>query len=76
MAVFEDNEGNYGDAQIIQNQDLWQTIAQSDANVRIDMTAPTSISDTISVFFLLSLSFCVRSFLGGFGGSGPMNNPF
>ena len=24
LAVFEDNEGNYGDVQIIQNQDLWQ----------------------------------------------------
>ena len=77
LAVFEDNEGNYGDVQIVQNQDLWQTIAQSEANVRIDMTAPTSISDTISVLFLLSFIFFVfRSFLGGFGGSGPMNNPF
>lgn len=63
LAVFEDDEGNYGDVQIVQNQDLWQTIAQSDANVRIDMTAPTSISDTISVFFLLSFIFFVfRSF--------------
>jgi cell division protease FtsH len=77
LAAFEDSEGNYGDAQIIQNQDLWQTIAESDANVRIDMTAPTSISDTISVFFLLTFIFFVfRSMLGGPGGSGPMNNPF
>src|SRR6056300_1169328 len=77
LAAFEDNEGNYGDAQIIQNQDLWQTIAESDANVRIDMTAQTSISDTISVFFLLTFIFFVfRTMLGGPSGSGPMNNPF
>jgi len=77
LAVFEDDEGNYGDAQIVQNQDLWQTIAESDANVRVDMTVPTSISDTISVFFLLTFIFFVfRSMLSGSGGSGPMNNPF
>jgi len=77
IAAFEDDEGNYGDAQIVQNQDLWQTIAQSDANVRVDLSAPTSISDTISVFFLLSFIFFVfRSFLGGMGGQSPMSNPF
>ena len=57
LAVFDDDEGNYGDAQIIQNQHLWETIAMSDANVRIDMTSPVSISDTISTFFFSRLSF-------------------
>src|SRR6056300_794098 len=77
LAAFEDNEGNYGDVQIVQNQDLWQTIAESDANVQVDMTAPTSLSDTISVFFLLTFIFFVfRSLLSGPGGNGPMNNPF
>ena len=77
IAAFEDNEGNYGDVQIIQNQDLWQTISESDANVRIDMKSDVSISDTISVFFLLTFIFFVfRSFLGGPGSAGPMGNPF
>jgi cell division protease FtsH len=77
LAVFEDNEGNYGDVQIVQNQDLWQSIAESDANVQIDMTAPTSLADTISVFFLLTFIFFVfRTLLSGSGGNGPMNNPF
>ena len=77
LAVFEDNEGNYGDVQIIQNQDLWQTIAESDANVRIDMTSPASISDVISMVFLLSFIFFIfRTLMGGAGGAGPMNNPF
>jgi len=75
LAAFEDDEGNYGDVQIIQNQDLWQTIAESDANVRIDMTTGVSISDTISVLFLLSfIFFVIRSFLSPM--SGPMGNPF
>lgn len=77
LAIFEDEYGNYGDAQIIQNQDLWHTIAQSEANVRIDTSTPTSISDTVSVFFLLTFVFFVfRNFLGNMGGAGPVNNPF
>src|SRR6056300_765366 len=77
LAAFEDNEGNYGDAQIIQNQDLWQTIAESDANVQVDMTTPASLSDTISVFFLLTFIFFVfRTLLSGPGGGGSMDNPF
>src|SRR6056300_226994 len=76
IAAFEDDEGNYGDVQIIQNQDLWQTISESDANVRIDMTSGVSISDTISMLFLLSfIFFIIRSFMSPLG-SGPMNNPF
>ena len=77
IAAFEDDEGNYGDVQIIQNQDLWQTISESDANVRIDMTSGVSISDTISMLFLLSfIFFIIRSFMSPLGGGGPMNNPF
>src|SRR5210317_963966 len=77
LAVFDDDEGNYGDAQIIQNQNLWETIAESDANVRIDMTSPASISDVISMVFLLSFIFFIfRTLVGGSGGAGPMNNPF
>jgi cell division protease FtsH len=77
LAVFEDNEGNYGDVQIVQNQDLWQTIAESEANVQVDMTTPASLSDTISVFFLLTFIFFVfRTLLSGPGGGGSMDNPF
>ena len=77
LAVFEDNEGNYGDVQIVQNQDLWQTIAESDANVQVDVTTPTSLSDTISVFFLLTfIFFVIRTLFAGPGGGGSMDNPF
>jgi cell division protease FtsH len=77
LAVFDDDEGNYGDTQIIQNQHLWETIAASDANVRIDMTAPVSISDTISTFFLLTfIFFIIRSFMFSGGPGGMPQNPF
>jgi cell division protease FtsH len=77
IAAFEDDQGNYGDVQIIQNQELWRTISESEANVQIDMTTPTSLSDTISVFFLLTFIFFVfRTLLSGPGGAGSMDNPF
>lgn len=77
LAVFEDNDGNYGDVQIIQNQDLWQTIAESESNVRVDMTSPTSWVDTISTaFFIFFVLYLIRSFMSGSPGGGPMNNPF
>jgi cell division protease FtsH len=78
LAVFEDDEGNYGDVQIVQNQDLWQTIAESESNIRVDMTAPASWADTISTaFFIFFVFYLIRSFMSGSpGGSGPMNNPF
>jgi len=77
LAVFEDNEGNYGDVQIIQNQDLWQTITESESNVRIDMATPTSWADTISTaFFIFFVFYLIRSFMPGSVGGGPMNNPF
>jgi cell division protease FtsH len=44
----------------------------------IDMTAPTSLLDYMSTFFLLSFVFFLfrAMFSGGGGGSGPMGNPF
>ena len=76
IAVFDDAEGNYGDTRIVQNQDLWQTIAESDSNVRIDMTTPVSISDTISTFFLITfIIFIIRNFLFS-GGPQGMTPPF
>tara|TARA_B100000287_G_C20636728_1_gene781926 strand:- start:8 stop:1771 length:1764 start_codon:yes stop_codon:yes gene_type:complete len=78
LAAFEDDQGNYGETQIIQNQDLWQIITESDSNVRLDMTQNATISDSISMIFFLSfIFFVIRSFMGSpNGGPGPMNNPF
>ena len=78
IAVYEDDEGNYGDTRIVQTEQLWQTLTESDANVSIDMTSPGSIYDYFSTFFLFAfVFFLLRSmFSGSGGGSGPMGNPF
>ena len=78
IVVFEDDEGNYGDTQIVQTEQLWQTLVESEANVMIDMTSPVSINDYFSTFFLGALGFfLIRSvFSGSGGGAGPMGNPF
>jgi cell division protease FtsH len=78
LAAYEDDEGNYGDTRIVQTEQLWQTLTESDANVMVDMTAPTSILDYMSTFFLFSLAFFLfrAMFSSGGGGAGPMGNPF
>lgn len=78
LAVYDDDEGNYGDTQIVQTEQLWQTLMESDANVMIDMTPPTSLLDYLSTFFLIALAFFLfRGMFSGQGGqNGPMGNPF
>jgi len=69
-AFFVEKDGTQGDARVVSNPALWQLIIDSEADVRIDMEAPTNIADTISMFFLLLLSFIiVRAFF--FSGGGP-----
>ena len=78
LAVYDDDEGNYGDTQIVQTEQLWQTLMESDANVMVDMTPPTSLLDYLSTFFLIALAFFLfRCMFSGQGGqNGPMGNPF
>ena len=78
LAIYDDGEGNYGDTRIVQTEQLWQTLTESEANVMIDMTAPTTMTDYLSTFFLFTLAlFLFRGiFSGGAGGTGPMSNPF
>ncbi len=78
LAIYDDDEGNYGDTRIIQTEQLWQTLTESEANVMIDMTTPTSMLDYLSTFFMFSLAFFLLRgiFSGGSGGAGPMGNPF
>jgi len=78
LAIYDDDEGNYGDTRIVQTEQLWQTLTESEANVMIDTTVPTSMTDYLSTFFLFSLAFFLFRgiFSGGGGGAGPMGNPF
>lgn len=77
VVSYEDDNGDYGDTRIYSNPELWKTLTESDANVVVDMTAPVSINDYISSFFLFSFAyFIIRGFMsGGSGGPGPMLNP-
>ena len=78
LAIYDDDEGNYGETRIVQTEQLWQTLTESEANVMIDMTVPTSLLDYLSTFFLISLAFFLfrAMFSGSGGGAGPMGNPF
>ena len=78
IALYDDDEGNYGDTQIVQTEQLWQTLMESDTNVMVDMSPPTSLLDYLSTFFLISLAvFLFRGMFSGQGGqNGPMGNPF
>ena len=78
LAIYDDDEGNYVETRIVQTEQLWQTLTESEANVMIDMTAPTSLLDYLSTFFLISLAFFLfrAMFSGSGGGAGPMGNPF
>jgi len=78
IALYDDDEGNYGDTQIVQTEQLWQTLMESDTNVMVDMSQPTSLIDYLSTFFLISLAvFLFRGIFSGQGGqNGPMGNPF
>ena len=78
IALYDDDEGNYGDTQIVQTEQLWQTLMESDTNVMVDMSQPTSLLDYLSTFFLISLVlFLFRGIFSGQGGqNGPMGNPF
>ena len=78
IALYDDDEGNYGDTQIVQTEQLWQTLMESDTNVMVDMSPPTSLLDYLSTFFLIALAFFLfRGMFSGQGGqNGPMGNPF
>jgi cell division protease FtsH len=77
LAIFQEDDGTYGDVQIIQTQEMWKTLLDSDANIRIDMSSSPSFTDNLSVAIMIFFLFIiVRSLLSGSNGPGPMNNPF
>lgn len=77
LAIFQEDDGTYGDVQIIQTQEMWKTLLDSDANIRIDMSSSPSFTDNLSVAIMIFFLFIiVRSLLSGSSGPGPMNNPF
>ena len=74
IAVFQEENGDYGDVHIAQNEYLWQTLMESDAEVLIDTSQSTSVMENIIVFFFIAYVFTLIRAL--FGSGGGMPNPF
>ena len=78
IAVFQEKNGDYGDVSIPQNEQLWQTLMESDADVLVDNTQPISLIENVVMFFFIAYIFTLGRTLfapRGEGGMG-MPNPF
>jgi cell division protease FtsH len=78
IAAFQEENGDYGDVQIAQNEMLWQTLMESDAEIIVDNTQPASLIENVVLFFFIAYVFTLARTLfasrsnGGMG----MPNPF
>lgn len=78
IAVFQEENGDYGDVQIVQNDQLWQTLMESDADVIIDTSQPISLMENVIMFFFFAYVFTLARTLFGSRSEGGMGmpNPF
>jgi len=75
IAQFYEENGDYGDVQIVQNEKLWEVLTESDADVIVDVSQPVSVIDSILVFFFVAYIYTLaRTFFSSQGGGMP--NPF
>ena len=78
IAVFQEENGDYGDVQIVQTEQLWNTLMESGAEVIVDNTQPMSLTENLVIFFFVAYAFTLARTLfasrseGGMG----MPNPF
>jgi len=78
VAVFQEENGDYGDVQIVQTEQLWNTLMDSGAEVIVDNTQPMSLTENLVMFFFVAYAFTLARTLfasrseGGMG----MPNPF
>jgi len=78
VAVFQEENGDYGDVQIVQTEQLWNTLMESGAEVVVDNTQPMSLTENLVMFFFVAYAFTLARTLfasrseGGMG----MPNPF
>lgn len=77
-AVFQEENGDYGDVQIAQNEQLWQTLMESDADVIVDTSQPVSLMENVIMFFFFAYVFTLARTLFGSRSDGGMGmpNPF
>jgi cell division protease FtsH len=78
IAVFQEENGDYGDVQIAQNEQLWQTLMESDADIIIDTSQPISLMENVIMFFFFAYAFTIARTLFGSRSEGGMGmpNPF
>ena len=78
VAQFQEENGDYGDVRIVQSEQLWQTLMESDAEVLVDPSGPPmSLAETGIIIFMGIYLFSVfRAFFGSRGTGGGMPNPF
>src|SRR6056300_1264175 len=78
VAQFQEENGDYGDVRIVQTEQLWETLMESDAEVLVDTSVPPmSLAETGIILFIgIYLFSLFRAFFGSRGGGGGMPNPF
>ena len=78
VAQFQEENGDYGDVRIVQSEQLWQALMESDAEVLVDPSGPPmSLAETGIIIFMGIYLFSVfRAFFGSRGTGGGMPNPF
>ena len=74
QVVFIDDEGNLGDSQIMQNQELWKLFTNTEADVVVDMSNPPALNYSL-LFLPLMIYFFFRMFLSMSRGGGPPGFP-
>src|SRR5210317_987375 len=75
VAQFQEENGDYGDVRIVQTEQLWQTLMDSDAEVLVDTSVPPmSFAETGIMLILGIYLFSVLRAI--FGARGGMPNPF
>src|SRR5210317_366237 len=77
VARLQEENGDYGDVRIVQPEQLWETLIESDAEVLVDTSGPPmSLAETGIILFIgIYLFSLFRAFFGSRGGGG-MPNPF
>src|SRR5210317_376930 len=78
VAQFQEENGEDGDVRIVQTEQLWQTLMESDAEVLLDASGPPMSLAEIGILACMGIYlFSVfRAFFGSRGGGGGMPNPF
>ena len=76
IATFQETNGDYGDVGVVQTEQLWQTLTESDVDVIVDGSSPPmSFAETSIMIFLTVYLFSLFRAFANSGGGGT-SNPF